>query len=174
MLQEPENGGGVQPNRIPSLQPNHDNKPKSSSEEPINQLPSSIPGELKVLMINSSCPNPKLHVTNSVSRDKRSSHSHYLPLYIAAQSGDWKTAKSFIEHNPKALTDRIASNAQTVLHVAALCCHWGFVLGLLELLSPGSIAVQDEHGMTVLRFVARGGSLKTAKALVRKNENSRR
>ncbi|KAK3220475.1 hypothetical protein Dsin_014445 [Dipteronia sinensis] len=45
MLQEPENGGGVHPNRIPSLQPNHDKKPNSSSEEPINQLPSSNQGE---------------------------------------------------------------------------------------------------------------------------------
>ena len=35
--------------------------------------------------------------------------------------------------------------------------------------SPESIAVQDKDGMTVLHYVALGGSLKTAKALVQKN-----
>ncbi|KAL5824381.1 hypothetical protein ACOSQ3_020444 [Xanthoceras sorbifolium] len=47
-----------------------------------------------------------------------------------------------------------------------------FVLNLLELVvSPESLAAGDTKGMTVLHYVAYGGSLKTAKALVRKNPN---
>ncbi|TXG68581.1 hypothetical protein EZV62_003516 [Acer yangbiense] len=96
--------------------------------------------------------------------------NYYRPLYLAAQRGDWKNAKSFIEHDPNALTATISpSNSQTVVHVAALCCQWGFVLKLLEFLSPESIAVQDSTGCTVLHYVAQGGSLMTAKSLVQKN-----
>ncbi|TXG68613.1 hypothetical protein EZV62_003548 [Acer yangbiense] len=94
-------------------------------------------------------------------------------MYLAAQSGDWVTAKSFIEHDPNALTATItAFTKKTVLHVAAYCWQWEFVLKLLELItSPDSIVVQDHHGQTVLHDVAQGGSLKTAKALVLKNAN---
>ena len=92
-------------------------------------------------------------------------------MYLAAQRGDWKTAKSFIEQVPNALTAQITAYSQTALHVAAFCSQWGFVLKLLELLSPESIAMQDEVGCTVLHFVAIGGSLKTAIALVAKNND---
>ncbi|KAK4839489.1 hypothetical protein QYF36_022332 [Acer negundo] len=95
---------------------------------------------------------------------------YYLPLHNAAKRGDWERAKSFIDHDPNALTAQITVDSQTALHVAAYCCQWGFILKLLELLSsPESIAVQDEEGSTVLHYVAQGGSLKTAKALVKKN-----
>lgn len=96
-------------------------------------------------------------------------HKRYRQLYLAAQRGDWKNAKSFIERDPNALNARITAGGLTVLQVAAYCCRWGFVLKLLELLSPESIAVQDKNENTVLHYVAAGGSLETAKALVRKN-----
>ncbi|KAL5755726.1 hypothetical protein ACOSQ2_020472 [Xanthoceras sorbifolium] len=98
---------------------------------------------------------------------------HYLPLFKAARSGDWKSAKNFIEHNPNALTARITTvGLQTVFHVAAESCQWRLILGLLELIvSPESLAVQDADGNTVLHYVAHSGSLKIAKALVKKNYN---
>ncbi|TXG68625.1 hypothetical protein EZV62_003560 [Acer yangbiense] len=67
-----------------------------------------------------------------------------MARYLAAQRGDWKTAKSFIDHDPNALTAQITAYSQTALHVAAFCSQWGFVLKLLELLSPESITMQDE------------------------------
>ncbi|KAL5822528.1 hypothetical protein ACOSQ4_020428 [Xanthoceras sorbifolium] len=98
---------------------------------------------------------------------------HYLPLFKAARSGDWKSAKNFIERNPNALTARITTGGlQTVFHVAAESCQWRLILGLLELIvSPESLAVQDADGNTVLHYVAHSGSLKIAKALLKKNYN---
>ena len=95
---------------------------------------------------------------------------YYRSLHNAAKRGDCESAKSFIEKDPNALTARITVDSKTVLHVAALCDQWEFILQLLELVSsPESIAVQDKKGNTVLHYVAEGGSLKTAKALVQKN-----
>ncbi|KAI9162319.1 hypothetical protein LWI28_026073 [Acer negundo] len=99
--------------------------------------------------------------------------NYYRPLYNAAQRGDWEGAKSFFERDRNALTATITTiGAQTVLHVAAFCCQWGFLLMLLELVSsPESIEMRDEIGNTVLHCVVQGGSLKTVKALVQKNAN---
>ncbi|KAK3220200.1 hypothetical protein Dsin_014170 [Dipteronia sinensis] len=96
--------------------------------------------------------------------------NYYRSLYLAAQRGDWETAKSFIEHDSNALTATItAISEETVLHVAAFCSQWEFVLKLLELTSPESIVMQSLSGKTVLHHAALGGSLKTVKALVQKN-----
>ncbi|KAK3220196.1 hypothetical protein Dsin_014166 [Dipteronia sinensis] len=107
----------------------------------------------------------RLEMTESIC-----DHSYYcyLPLINAAQRGDWK---SFVHEDPKAWKCRITSLSQTALHVAAISCQWGFVLKLLEVLPPESITVQDEYGNTALHYVAAGGSLKTAKALVTKNSD---
>ncbi|KAH7565475.1 hypothetical protein JRO89_XS09G0214900 [Xanthoceras sorbifolium] len=98
--------------------------------------------------------------------------SHYLTLLKAARSGDWKSAKNFIDSNPNALTARITKvGLQTVFHVAAESCKWTIILELLEIVSPESLAVQDADGNTVLHYVAHSGSLKIAKALLKKNYN---
>ena len=95
---------------------------------------------------------------------------YYRSFHNAAIRGDWESAKSFIEKDPNALTARITEDSKTVWHVAALCDQWEFILKLLELVSsPESIAVRSQGGHTVLHYVALGGSLKTAKALVQKN-----
>lgn len=96
-------------------------------------------------------------------------HNQYRQLYNAAERGDWKSAKSLIEHDPNALTARKTFHARTILHVAAERCQWGFILKLLELLPRESIAMQDSMGNTVLHYVTEGGSLETAKAVVDKN-----
>ncbi|KAL5755739.1 hypothetical protein ACOSQ2_020485 [Xanthoceras sorbifolium] len=144
-----QTGGGVQPSVNPSLQPNPENVAShGNSEEPHSFQAQHIPVTGELL-------------------------NHYRPLFNAAQSGNWESAKSFIDNDPNGLTARItAVSSQTVFHVAALSCQWEFVLNLLELVvSPESLAAGDTKGMTVLHYVAYGGSLKTAKALVRKNPN---
>ncbi|KAK4836820.1 hypothetical protein QYF36_000433 [Acer negundo] len=85
--------------------------------------------------------------------------------------GDWKSAISFINNDPDALTAQISLTHGTVLHVAAMDCQLNFTLMLVELLStPQSIAVRNSIGITVLHYVALSGSLRTAKALIEKNQ----
>ncbi|KAL5802140.1 hypothetical protein ACOSQ4_030445 [Xanthoceras sorbifolium] len=157
MLQQSASGG-VQPNqdhaRLESgsgVQPNQDHVPSGSSEEPQLSAVQNI-------------------ATHEIWTGERL--NYYRPLFNAGQNGDWKTVKSFINRDPNALTARITVGSRTILHVAAICCQWGLVLKLLELVSLESLAVQDVSGNTVLHFVAEGGSLKTAKALVKKNRRS--
>ncbi|KAH7565468.1 hypothetical protein JRO89_XS09G0213200 [Xanthoceras sorbifolium] len=113
----------------------------------------------------------KIHIVGCKGTGE--SLNYYRPLFSAAQSGDWKSAKSFIDRDPNALTARIrAVTSETVFHVAALSCQWGFVLKLLELnVSPELLAAQDDLGNTVLHYVAQGGSIKTVKALVKNNSD---
>ncbi|KAK4838913.1 hypothetical protein QYF36_017552 [Acer negundo] len=168
--------------------------PNSISEEPINRLPSNLGGSAHqsqlFYMKNSSSEEP-IHQrpSNLQERHQRPQLSeaqithnefwtaeylnYYRPLLKAAQSGDWKTAMSFIDSDPDALTAQISFSFGTVLHIAAFCCQWKFVIMLLELdvLTPQSIAVRNGNGGTVLHGAAQGGSLKTAKALVQKNAN---
>ncbi|KAH7566065.1 hypothetical protein JRO89_XS08G0077300 [Xanthoceras sorbifolium] len=146
-MSQQRGSGGVQPNVNSSLQSNPDNTPSHGSAE-------------------------EQHLSQSQNiAGTGESLNYYRPLFNAAQSGNWKSAKSFIDRDPNALTARItAVGSKTVFHVAALSCQWGLVLKLLELIvSPESIAVQDVLGNTVLHYVAQGGSLKTAKELVKKN-----
>ncbi|TXG66033.1 hypothetical protein EZV62_007308 [Acer yangbiense] len=96
-------------------------------------------------------------------------HVYYLPLYLAANGGDWKSAKSFIERNPSASTARITSGSLTTLMVAARACQWKFARKLLEDLPSKSLETVDIDGRTALHYAAMGGSLETAKALIRKN-----
>ncbi|KAI9162624.1 hypothetical protein LWI28_029038 [Acer negundo] len=174
MSQQAENEG---------VQPNHNNSVTNSSlEEPINQLPYNLLGRGGRGDISQSFEAFQIAYTNSYhSLTKKESivdckgtaeHlNYYRPLFNAAQRGDWNTAKSFINNDPYALTAQISIHLGTVLHIAAECCQWKFILMLLELdvSTPQSIAVQNVIGNTVLHYVAEGGSLKTAKALVEKN-----
>ncbi|TXG68631.1 hypothetical protein EZV62_003566 [Acer yangbiense] len=192
MFQQQAESEGVQPNH-------NNNMPNSISEEPINRLPSNLGGSAHqsqlFYMSNSSSDEPILqlpsnlggsaHQPDQLSEPKSESESepesepeiwsaenlkYYRSFHNAAKRGDWESAKSFIENDPDALAARITADSKTVFHVAALCDQWGFILKLLELVSsPESIAVQDKYGKTVLHYVAQGGSLKTAKALVQKN-----
>ncbi|KAK2653784.1 hypothetical protein Ddye_013640 [Dipteronia dyeriana] len=139
---------------------------ESSSDEQESQL-SEPHIEVNVCFPSGISEEPQ-HSQPQIGDDELSDQSYYcyLPLISDAQRGDWK---SFTRRDQNAWTSRITSLSQTALHVAAISCQWGFVLKLLEFLSPESITVQDEYGNTALHYVAAGGSLKTAKALVTKN-----
>ncbi|KAL5755727.1 hypothetical protein ACOSQ2_020473 [Xanthoceras sorbifolium] len=138
----------------------------------INGLPSSLGGSAHQPQLSEA----QISAEKFLTGDQRLNYyrlNYYQPLFNAAQRGNWKSAKSFIDRDPNALTARItAVSSRTVFHVAALSCQWGLVLKLLELIvSPESLAVQDVLGNTVLHYVAQGGSLHTAKALVKKNSD---
>lgn len=102
---------------------------------------------------------------------KEGKHNYYRALYQAAKKGDWETAKSFIDRDQNALTARITSDGLTMLMVAARACKWKFVQELIKILPPESLAMQTTTGLSTLHYVAVGGNLDTAKALIRKNPN---
>ncbi|TXG68622.1 hypothetical protein EZV62_003557 [Acer yangbiense] len=227
-LQPNHESGGVQPNVNPSLQPNLDSVPRAgSSEEPqLSQPQSAADGGVQPnVNPGGSAHHPQLTETQSAPNEIGTAEhlKYYRSLHNAAKIGDCESAKSFIEKDPNALTARITVDSKTVLHVAALCDQWEFILQLLELVSipmylvacrfvmsngfamitiwtwftiamsrtmwiatgelicdvigeliwdlvfSGFAIVQDKKGNTVLHYVAEGGSLKTAKALVQKN-----
>ncbi|KAH7565476.1 hypothetical protein JRO89_XS09G0215000 [Xanthoceras sorbifolium] len=128
-MSQQQERGDLQPNDVnPSLQPNPYNAPShGSSEEPHLSQAQNIPEHL----------------------------NYYRPLVQAAQSGDWKNAKSFIDRDPDALTARITTvGLQTVFHVVADSCQWRFILGLLELIvSPETLAVLVTRSFTMLQTV---------------------
>ncbi|KAK4839770.1 hypothetical protein QYF36_024847 [Acer negundo] len=165
-----------QPDVNPSLQPNKDSVPKacSSEERQLSQPQSAVSGGAQPnVNPEGSAHQQQLteaQITTNYVLGSAEHLKYYRPLYLAAQRGDWEAAKSFIEHDPNALTATItAISKQTVLHVAAFCWQWEFVLKLLELTSAESIVKQEGIGLTVLHYAVQGGSLKTAKALVEKH-----
>ncbi|KAL5822530.1 hypothetical protein ACOSQ4_020430 [Xanthoceras sorbifolium] len=107
----------------------------------INGLPSSPGGSAHQPQLSEAQTSAEKFLTG----DQRLNYyrlNYYQPLFNAAQRGNWKSAKSFIDRDPNALTARItAVSSRTVFHVAALSCQWGLVLKLLELIvSPESLA----------------------------------
>ncbi|TXG68627.1 hypothetical protein EZV62_003562 [Acer yangbiense] len=149
MSQQHESGVS-QSNVNPFLQPNHNNVPSGISNKPQLSQPKIEVGECSSGGISVQ----ELQLSVQIDDDELS---------------DWESAKSFIEKDQNALTVDITSSSKTVLHVATLCCQWGFVLKLLELLSPESVVGKSDRGNTVLHYVAQGGCLKTANALIQKN-----
>lgn len=102
---------------------------------------------------------------------KERKHNYYRPLYHAANGGNWKAAKSFIDRYPNSLTARITKDSLTILMVAARARQWKFVQEFINFLPSEALAMQTTTGFTALHFVVMGGSLDTAKALITKNPN---
>ncbi|TXG68628.1 hypothetical protein EZV62_003563 [Acer yangbiense] len=156
------------------VQPNVNPGGRLSPTQSLGVQPNVNPGQSVPQDVN---PGGRLSPTQSEDQFDiwtADGRNHYRPLYEAAQKGYWQAAISFIDGDWNVLTAKItALNGQTVLHVAACCLQWEFILNLLEhITSPESIAVKtDISGKTVLHYVAQGGNLKTAKALVQKNSN---
>ncbi|KAI9187520.1 hypothetical protein LWI28_029005 [Acer negundo] len=96
-------------------------------------------------------------------------HVRYQPLYLAANRGDWKSAKRIIDDDPSASAARITSESLTTLMVAARASQWRFAQKLLEDLPSESLETVDLDGRTLLHYAALAGSLETAMALIRKN-----
>ncbi|KAK4851106.1 hypothetical protein QYF36_012480 [Acer negundo] len=151
---------------------------QESSEQPHNQESSKQPFSLFLLyphmpttIITPETQRPMLIEAEVAAQDylKGREHHNYLPLYLAANRGDWKSAKSFIERDPSASTARITAESLTTLMVATRACQWKFARKLLEDLPSKSLETVDLYGRTALHYTVVGGSLETTKALIRKN-----
>lgn len=94
---------------------------------------------------------------------------HYVPLYKAALNGDWECARRFFERDPQALTAVISTISMTAGHVAASAGQSGFVEKLVELMPMEALEMKDAEGRTILHYAAISGSIKAARALVKKN-----
>ncbi|KAK3220188.1 hypothetical protein Dsin_014158 [Dipteronia sinensis] len=131
---------GVQLNVNPSFQQNNDSVPRAgSSEEP--QLPqpkNAVSAGVQPINVNQEGSDHQQQLTEAqiAANYEIGSAEHlnyYRQLYLAAQRGEWETAKKFIELDPNALPATITTiTKETVLHVAAFSWQWEFVLKLLE------------------------------------------
>ncbi|KAK4852467.1 hypothetical protein QYF36_024414 [Acer negundo] len=163
-----------------------DNMPAGRTEQPQNQESSQQPQnqestleqELDVnqdstptTIITPETQRPMLLEAEVAAQDylKGRKHVRYQPLYLAANRGDWKSAKRIIDDDPSASAARITSESLTTLMVAARASQWRFAQKLLEDLPSESLETVDLDGRTLLHYAALAGSLETAMALIRKN-----
>lgn len=58
---------------------------------------------------------------------------YYRPLWEAASTGDWESAKRFFQRDSASKTAKITSISETVLHIAALNAQDQFLVNLVEL-----------------------------------------
>ncbi|KAA8539152.1 hypothetical protein F0562_025844 [Nyssa sinensis] len=94
----------------------------------------------------------------------------YLPLLKAAVSGDWKSAKKFLEQRPDAVEAAITASDQTALMVALRSLPGiNFVKKLVDLMSREDLEVVDCFGRTALHHAAARGKVEGAKLVVSKN-----
>nr|XP_028953458.1 uncharacterized protein LOC114822689 [Malus domestica] len=98
-------------------------------------------------------------------------HHYYQPLLLAAITGDWESARTFLERDPEAVTAVITSQALTALHVAAKEGQWQFIMKLVELMPAEALAARNILGQTALHNLAISGDscIEAAKSLVTRN-----
>ncbi|RWR75694.1 ankyrin repeat-containing protein [Cinnamomum micranthum f. kanehirae] len=95
--------------------------------------------------------------------------NYYRPLYLAALSGNWESARKFFERDQNAMTAKISISSMTALHVAVSNGQAEFVEKLIELMPSEALAIHDGWCYTPLHYAAMSGNIRIAKALVRKN-----
>lgn len=76
----------------------------------------------------------------------------YIPLYKAAQRGDWESADAFFKRNEDALTAKINEDSETALHVAigagTSSKSISFMKMLVYRMPPEALEYRDKHGRT--------------------------
>ncbi|CAK9188330.1 unnamed protein product [Ilex paraguariensis] len=98
--------------------------------------------------------------------------AHYLPLYEAALQGDWETASTILEQDPKAFKAIITGASERALFVAIRSPRKNhFLTKLVEHMSATDLAFVDEDGSTALHIAAIAGNIEAAKLLVNKNSD---
>ena len=98
-------------------------------------------------------------------------YNQYRHLLIALLKGDWDFAKEFFREHPDAMTARITTLAMTALQVLAVGGQRHLIEELVQCMPPEELAVQDSAGFTALHYVALGGNVRAAKALVTRNSS---
>ncbi|GMN53002.1 hypothetical protein TIFTF001_022142 [Ficus carica] len=92
----------------------------------------------------------------------------YHPLYLAALKGNWEAAKSFLDNDSDAATARITRTSMTALHVAAGEGRSEFVEKMMSAIPEEALEMRDRARFTALHHAAIAGSMRAAKALVKK------
>ncbi|KAI3734804.1 hypothetical protein L6452_14283 [Arctium lappa] len=102
-------------------------------------------------------------------------YSICVPLYEASITGNWKSAKVFLDQYPKLVQFAITENYQTALHVATLAeetkrteC---FVENLVNLMTGEDLELQDSSYNTAFCVAAKAGNIKMIKIMLKKNPN---
>ncbi|KAI3832004.1 hypothetical protein MKX03_006378 [Papaver bracteatum] len=94
----------------------------------------------------------------------------YMPLYKAAQKGDWKFAKKLFQDDPNAVTAKITNFSEMAIHVGATAGHSEFVEELLKIMPLEALECREtKDGETVLHLAAISGIIDAAKAIVKAN-----
>ncbi|MCL7026686.1 hypothetical protein MKW94_017500, partial [Papaver nudicaule] len=102
--------------------------------------------------------------------DDEPAYIKFRPLYKALLEGDWETAKEIIDDYPEALSAKITSRGETVLHAAVVSGKLSTVKELLELLPPEALEAKTSSGETAISFSAFDGTTEIAKLMVEKND----
>ncbi|KAI3973422.1 hypothetical protein MKW92_045772 [Papaver armeniacum] len=98
--------------------------------------------------------------------------SKYLPLYRAAETGNWTRAKELFEKDPGSFSAVITTESDTALLIAVDKKKWIFSEELIKLMPPEALELQESvFGSTALHIAAREGNKKIAEAIVNKNPN---
>ncbi|KAF8403426.1 hypothetical protein HHK36_011530 [Tetracentron sinense] len=108
----------------------------------------------------------------SQQEGNRVDYYYHLPLYEAAEKGDWRSATTFFERHPDVeITAVINIDLETALHVAARRGHLQFVKKLLDRMPPAALALKDINGDTTLHIAARSGRSDIGKSIMDKNHD---
>ncbi|XP_076907283.1 uncharacterized protein LOC143563675 [Bidens hawaiensis] len=95
-------------------------------------------------------------------------------LYEAALSQSFETVRSILRDGKVSVTDKIAINGNTVLHlVVGITKGWYILEKMLEMVPEGStlLGMRNSEGSTLLHVAAIVGNTQAAKILVRKNQD---
>ncbi|KAM7524705.1 hypothetical protein LguiA_014607 [Lonicera macranthoides] len=90
------------------------------------------------------------------------------PLYIAALTGDWKTAERVIDNDEKVVHALITEGGETALHIAAAGKNVHFVEKLISKMD-NRLETTNRAGNTALCFAAAEGNLRIVELMIQAN-----
>lgn len=89
-------------------------------------------------------------------------------MYLAALKGNWEAAKRILDNDTTAATATFTRVSMTALHAAAGEGQSEFVEKMVSYLPVEALEMRDHVGLTALHYAAIAGSMRAAKALVKK------
>ncbi|KAI3957975.1 hypothetical protein MKW98_020617 [Papaver atlanticum] len=135
--------------------------------------PSTENGNQEIIKVIPDCHNdPTENFVEDGGQVMNDDHSldGYEELFNAAVTGDWEVASKFLKKNPKAITEVIASDSRTVLHVAIIQGNLRFTEEIVKRMPLDILEYKTSiEGYTALHYAALCGYTKAAEVLVKKN-----